>query len=183
MQDDPGKTAGECMKCNVLGPLRRRLCPACYTSWLLAKPVGLAASCVGCGERRLLVLRYYEIHREFVVVCYNCSVRAAALHPQPRTAQALQWRLQRERRTWDRRAPGATSPDGSERRRRDRRVGARDLFDATDLAQEVPDGAEAESSASGAAPEATQDPVRAAWPKDPVAGLPKDDLTRIHHRL
>lgn len=77
------------------------------------------------------------------------------IFPLPRSQEGLLERLQRERRSGDRRvsqsiadfvAPGfaegvpAQGVPGERRHRIERRVGARDLFDATELATEEPGG-------------------------------------------
>lgn len=111
------------------------LCAGCYDQWLRDKPIGVGAACQCCGDRRRLHLRFFELQRSFVVLCHNCTARAQAM-PAQRSAEALLERLGRERRQRDRRR-GEHAPAGTERRRvTDRRVGARDLFDATELAVE-----------------------------------------------
>lgn len=138
-----------CFKCGTTDrKLRRALCAPCYEQWLLQRPIGVGAACLRCGDRRRAHLRHFELVRGFVVLCHNCVAEAAALAPLPRSAEGLLERLSRERREGERRQAQAPEPGANmnrstapERRRKERRVGARDLFDATDLVvEEIEDG-------------------------------------------
>lgn len=129
-------------------PLRRGRCTSCYEEWVKARPVGIGATCSGCGDRRRLHLRHYEIESKervaggrWIVLCHNCTAIAQAMKPAPRSIEGLKMRLQRDRRWGDRRAAsvgGKSDRDtGRERRDGDRRLGLRDLYDATEMAEEL----------------------------------------------
>lgn len=129
-------------------PLRRGRCASCYEDWVKARPVGIGATCSGCGDRRRLHLRHYEIESKervaggrWIVLCHNCTAIAQAMKPAPRSIEGLKMRLQRDRRWGDRRAAsvgGKSERDtGRERRDGDRRLGLRDLYDATEIAEEL----------------------------------------------
>ena len=121
-------------------PLRRGKCARCYASWLAEKPIGIGACCSSCGERRRKTLRHFELAQTFIVLCQNCSARAEALSPQPRSVEGLRMRLLRDRRWGDRRAEsvsGVRQRYGAERRDNDRRTSERNVFDATDLVIEI----------------------------------------------
>lgn len=130
-----------CAKCGqaAAGGLRRGRCPACYEKWVKQKPVGLGAVCVVCGERRHVVLRHFELHRSWLVLCHNCAARVEALRPQPRSVEGLRVELARERRQGERR--GDAGPDHPllplERRRADRRTAAEEIVDANGLVIEI----------------------------------------------
>jgi hypothetical protein len=141
------------------------LCSNCYEAWLQARPIGAGASCLCCGDRRRVHLRYFELAWGFIVLCHNCAARAAAVRPLPRTPEGLVSRLTRDRRHGERRKqPMSRTTEQKDRRHLpDRRVGLRDLFDATDLAVEI------------------KDEPGWGWPDPPA---PEDaDVTRIHHRI
>jgi hypothetical protein len=139
--------------------LRRGRCRRCYDAWVRSRPVGLGAICLGCNERRRDVLRSFELHRLWVVLCHNCAARAERLSPLPRSAEGLAMCLGRDRRWSERRAPvaGPVSAAPSDRRRRDRRVSTRNVFDADALVvieleadyEHFTDGADAEVSITG----------------------------------
>lgn len=93
------------------------------------------------------------------------------IFPLPRSQEGLLERLQRERRSGDRRvsqsiadfvahgvAEGVPAQGGpGERRQRiERRVGARDLFDATELATEEPGGSDGSGGSGGSGEEETR---------------------------
>ncbi len=140
---------GACGELSTEGrPLRRGRCGACYEEWCKARPIGMGALCSGCGDRRKLHLRYYEIESKervsggrWIVLCHNCTAVAQMMKPQPRSIEGLKMRLQRDRRWGDRRAASVgrkgDRETGVERRDNDRRLGLRDLYDATDLAEEL----------------------------------------------
>lgn len=149
---------------------RRGRCKRCYDQWVRAKPVGLGACCLACGERRRDVLRHFELHRSWVVLCHNCTARAEALATLPRSAHGLCLSLGRDRRHGDRRADAVTGGtrrirQGSERRQVERRLGLRDAIDATDLAV-----MEVELEADAASPGELADP----------SDVP---ITDVHRRL
>lgn len=95
----------------------------------------MGARCQSCGDRRRIHLRHFELQRSFVVLCHNCTARAQALPLLPRSPESLLERLQRERRCGERRRL-AQGPRGVERRLRERRLGTRDVLDATEFAVE-----------------------------------------------
>jgi hypothetical protein len=112
------------------------------------RPVGIGASCGACEDQRRENLRYFELGvrsnargARWVVLCFNCVVLAERLEPPARSVDSLKMRLNRDRRWGDRRARTmgrASDRDRvAERRLRDRRIGLRDLFDATDLVDEL----------------------------------------------
>jgi hypothetical protein len=119
------------------------------------RPIGLGASCGACEDQRRENLRYFELGMRssapggrWAVLCFNCVVLAERLEPPPKSVDSLKMRLNRDRRWGDRRArslgrPSYRDPD-AERRARERRVGLRDLFDATDLVDELEIEIEAE---------------------------------------
>lgn len=120
-------------------PLRRGRCARCYDVWIHERPVGLGAFCCACGEKRNGSLRHFELNRLWVVLCYNCAVRAEKMSPQPRTVGGLRLKLRRERRWGDRRAEavGAVrkSRGAGERRAGERRSDELGILDVTELAE------------------------------------------------
>jgi hypothetical protein len=84
--------------------LRRGRCWGCYARWADARPVGLGARCVTCGEQRQRVLRSTELHGRWHPMCFNCTGQLAALEPLPATLAELKSAVSRERRRDDRRA-------------------------------------------------------------------------------
>jgi hypothetical protein len=134
-----------CAKC-AMPPLpgtalRRGRCRKCYDAWLKERPIGYGARCGGCGEQRRENLQYYEVGFDaptggrWAILCHNCTVSAERLSPQPRTIEGLHMRLGRDRR-WRARRARATEVATNRRKATDRRIGVRDLFDATDLIEE-----------------------------------------------
>ncbi len=95
--------------------------------------------------------------------------------------------VQRDRRLGERRLgwKAARVPVPAERRRRvERRVGARDLFDATDLAEEILDAAQEKPEPN--APEVSPYTKGRldAWVPEPVpAWLSDPDMTSVHRRI
>jgi hypothetical protein len=129
-------------------PLRRGRCSNCYEKWVRARPVGAGAGCVSCGNRRRDHLRHYEVGLRlnaaggrWTVLCHNCASAADKLRTPPRSVDALCERLSRDRRWHDRRYDLAHVDPHAERRagdeRHDRRLNLRELFDATELAEEL----------------------------------------------
>jgi len=113
-----------------------------------ARPVGAGASCVACGNRRREQLRHFEIGLRlntaggrWTILCHNCTATAETLSPPPRSVDALCERLSRDRRWNERRVDrGHVDPHAEKRAgdmRHDRRLNLRELFDATDLAEEL----------------------------------------------
>jgi hypothetical protein len=158
----------DCEACGARVPaLRRGRCPTCYLRWSDARPVGLGAACVVCGERRRENLRSVEFQRRWVPMCHNCSSKTFRLQPIPRTIEALRERFSRDRR-WRERRVGRRDNRlfQGERRVGERReefgLSADQLLDATDLVIEIfdeqagsdatriaPDGHERRSSREG----------------------------------
>jgi hypothetical protein len=94
----------ECEACGAnVQVLRRGRCPACYLRWADARPVGLGAVCVVCGERRRDNLRSVEFQRRWITMCHNCSTRTFRMQPIPRTIEAVRESLSRDRRWSERR--------------------------------------------------------------------------------
>ena len=160
--DEPHETTGarpvppvplvRCGGCGEPPPvretLRRGRCSRCYDKWVRARPVGAGANCVGCGNRRREQLRHYEVGMRlnatggrWTVLCHNCSASADGFKPAPRTLDALCQRLARDRRWQERRYDHAHRDPHAERRayelRNERRLNLRDMFDATELAEEL----------------------------------------------
>jgi hypothetical protein len=113
-----------------------------------SRPVGAGASCVACGNRRAEQLRHFEVGLRlnaaggrWTIVCHNCAATADAMSPPPRSIDALCQRLSRDRRWRDRRYDRAHRDPHAERRSAEfmyeRRNNIRELFDATELAQEL----------------------------------------------
>jgi hypothetical protein len=120
--------------------LRRGRCPICYLRWTEARPVGLGACCVICGERRRDHLRSVEFQQRWLPMCHDCAARMFRFQPLPRTIEAARQRLSRDRR-WQQRRAGRRDNRifPGERRVDDRRQGGRygDYIDASDLVIEV----------------------------------------------
>ncbi|HJZ86162.1 MAG TPA: hypothetical protein VKN99_13375 [Polyangia bacterium] len=94
----------ECEMCGArVGELRRGRCWGCYLRWVEARPVGLGAACIVCGERRRDLLRLAELLGRSQPMCHGCASRAARLLPMPRTLEGIRDRLDRERRRAERR--------------------------------------------------------------------------------
>jgi len=93
--------------CDVCGAkvteLRRGRCWGCYNRWADARPVGIGARCVACGDRRRRVLRSIELLGSWHPLCFNCHGQTLALDPVPPTLAELKVALERERRLRDRR--------------------------------------------------------------------------------
>jgi hypothetical protein len=94
-------------KCEACGAkvaeLRRGRCWGCYLKWSEARPVGMGAACVVCGERRRDNLRMAELLGHSQPLCHNCATRAFKLVPMPRSIEGIRERLERERRGDERR--------------------------------------------------------------------------------
>jgi hypothetical protein len=134
-------TSTRCGACGRAGALRRGRCEVCYEHWLSSRPVGIGAVCASCGDRRIVHLRYFELHRMWVVLCHNCTARAQRLSPMPRSTDALLVALGRDRRQADRRTRSPREVgwyEAVERRRQDRRRTDREaVVDVTDLAEVI----------------------------------------------
>jgi hypothetical protein len=93
--------------CDVCGAkvheLRRGRCWGCYGRWVDARPVGVGARCLTCGERRRRLLRTVELFGGWPAVCFSCAGQALTLDPMPRTVAELKAAITRERRENDRR--------------------------------------------------------------------------------
>ncbi len=93
--------------CEVCGAhvleLRRGRCWGCYARWVDARPVGIGARCVTCGEQRRRVLRSIELFGSWKPMCFNCTGQVMALEPLPTTIAGLKLAISRERRRLDRR--------------------------------------------------------------------------------
>lgn len=100
-------------ECDVCGAkvheLRRGRCWGCYARWVDARPVGLGARCVLCGERRRRLLRSVELHHAWYPTCFSCAGQAMALVPLPPTIAEIKDALCRDRRGPDRRIGKADS--------------------------------------------------------------------------
>lgn len=94
-----------CEVCNAkVGELRRGRCWGCYGRWVDARPVGLGARCVTCGEQRRRVLKLVELLGGWSPMCFNCAGQILQLVPMPPTLVALRDAVSRERRRTERRA-------------------------------------------------------------------------------
>jgi hypothetical protein len=130
---EPSRSSG----CDVCGArvaeLRRGRCWGCYARWVDARPVGLGARCITCGERRLRMLRTVELYGAWPAMCFSCSGQLLALEPVPPTLAELRVALSRERRRTDRRSG---RPDTRvfryERRVGERRSSGRDDYPLVD---------------------------------------------------
>jgi hypothetical protein len=93
-----------CEICNAMvTELRRGRCWGCYARWVDARPVGHAARCLTCGDRRRRVLKSVELYGAWQPLCFNCAGQVMALDPMPPTIAALKEAVSRERRAKDRR--------------------------------------------------------------------------------
>ncbi len=100
----PSASELSCSECrSTSSPLRRGLCRACYLRAWRGTALPRGARCVACSERRKLVLRWTRLGESRVVTCQNCGFLADRARPRPRTIEALQERLARERRDRERR--------------------------------------------------------------------------------
>jgi hypothetical protein len=129
--------SGHCQVCrksaaaaSVGAGLRRGMCRACYLRHWRGTALPEAAACVGCKERRRLVLRWTRLgpgtgEAGRVVTCQNCGFIADKARPKPRTVEELRRLLTRERRLQrERRRNYVVEPaDPAERRRALRRRG------------------------------------------------------------
>ena len=122
-----------CEVCNAkVHELRRGRCWGCYARWADARPVGLGARCVTCGEKRRRFLKATELFGVWTPMCFNCAGQMAQLDPMPRTLAALRDAVSRERRKKDRRIGKAdTRVFRYERRVGERRTG-RDEIEVID---------------------------------------------------
>lgn len=120
----------DCEVCGAnVSELRRGRCWGCYNRWVDARPVGLGARCVTCGERRRRVLRSVELLGSWHPVCFNCHGQIHALATVPATLAELKVVLERERRNRERRIG---KPD-TRVFRYERRVGQRRSDPSTSL--------------------------------------------------
>jgi hypothetical protein len=94
-----------CEVCNAkVGELRRGRCWGCYARWVEARPVGVGARCLACGEQRRRVLKLVELHGRWQPMCFNCAGQVLAQVPVPATLEAVRAAVSRERRGRDRRS-------------------------------------------------------------------------------
>jgi hypothetical protein len=108
--------------------LRRGMCRACYLRHWRGTALPESAACLGCKERRRMVLRWTKLgptEAGRVVTCQNCGFIADKARPRPRTVEELQRILERERRrARERRHNYVIEPsDPAERRQALRRRG------------------------------------------------------------
>jgi hypothetical protein len=101
------------------------MCRACYLRHWRGTALPDGAACVGCKERRRMVLRWTRLGGARVVTCQNCGFIADKARPRPRTVEELGSILLRERRqARERRRNYVVEPgDPAERRRMLRRRG------------------------------------------------------------
>jgi hypothetical protein len=98
------------------------MCRACYLRHWRGTELPDDARCVGCGEKRRLVLRWTKAGGERAVTCQNCGFVADKARPRAATIDELTFLLRRERRQGrERRRNYVMEGDGSERRRLPRR--------------------------------------------------------------
>ena len=122
-------TDPSCEMCGAhVHELRRGRCWGCYARWVDARPVGVGARCVTCGEQRRRVLRSVELFGNWKPMCFNCHGQVMALEPMPTTITGLKLAVSRERRRNDRRIGKAdTRVFRYERRVGERRTVERDV--------------------------------------------------------
>ncbi|MEZ4368072.1 MAG: hypothetical protein R2939_17595 [Kofleriaceae bacterium] len=93
--------------CDVCGAkvseVRRGRCWGCYGRWVEARPVGIGARCVTCGDRRRRLLKTVELYGVWQPMCFSCSGQVLTLDPMPTSIAALKTAISRERRARDRR--------------------------------------------------------------------------------
>lgn len=93
-----------CEVCNAnVSELRRGRCWGCYARWVDARPVGLGARCVTCGEKRRRFLKAVELYAAWQPMCFNCSGQLMNISPLPPNLALLKDAVSRERRKLDRR--------------------------------------------------------------------------------
>jgi hypothetical protein len=110
--------------------LRRGMCRACYLRHWRGTSLPEHACCIGCKERRRIVLRWTRIGTARVVTCQNCGFVADKARPRPRSVDELKRFLVRERRLLrERRRNYVIDPaDPKERRAQLRRRRARNTL-------------------------------------------------------
>jgi len=93
--------------CDVCGAkvheLRRGRCWGCYGRWVDARPVGVGARCLTCGERRRRLLKTVELYGGWPAICFSCAGQVMNLDPMPQNVPDLKVAVSRERRATDRR--------------------------------------------------------------------------------
>ncbi len=93
-----------CEVCNAkVSELRRGRCWGCYARWVDARPVGVGARCVTCGEKRRRFLKSVELYAHWQPMCFNCAGQLLHLLPLPESMAELKEAVSRERRRVDRR--------------------------------------------------------------------------------
>jgi hypothetical protein len=119
-----------------VGEVRRGRCWGCYSRWVEARPVGVGARCVTCGDRRRRLLKTVELFGGWQPMCFSCSGQVLNLDPMPATIPALKAAISRERRAADRRY----GKRDSRVYRTERRVGERRLEREGGVALPIDDG-------------------------------------------
>jgi hypothetical protein len=128
-------------------------------------------------------LRLNAAGGRWTILCHNCAATADRYEPPPRSVDGLCQRLARDRRWHDRRYDRAHRDPHAERRaldhRHERRLNLRDMFDATELAQEFVIEMEADfEQVSEQQLVAIEDVtgIHSKTTDEPEIGLPGDDL-------
>lgn len=83
--------------------LRRGRCWGCYARWVDARPVGIGARCITCGEKRRRYLKSVELQGRWQPMCFNCAGQLLHVAPLPESLDELRALISRERRRVDRR--------------------------------------------------------------------------------
>lgn len=83
--------------------LRRGRCWGCYARWVDARPVGVGARCLTCGERRRRLLKAVELFGGWPAMCFSCAGQLMTMDPMPQNVVELKAAVSRERRQDDRR--------------------------------------------------------------------------------
>lgn len=168
-----------CEACGTrVSALRRGRCQVCYLRWTEARPVGLGAACVVCGERRHDNLRSVEFQRKWLPFCHNCATKTFRMQPIPRTVEAIRQALSRDRRWQERRVGRKDNRLFPSNRRADERreagppkKSASDYLDVTDLVVEIAEnGGEAREDATRIALEDGKADTQKSAPAGAVTG-------------
>ena len=90
LMDNMGAMKQACQMCGgQSSELKRGRCAVCYTEWLHARPVGMGANCICCGERRVENLKSAELLGAFVPTCFNCAGRITRLSTMPHSRRSM----------------------------------------------------------------------------------------------
>ncbi len=125
----PTSTTPDCVVCrksaDTLGVgLRRGMCRACYLRHWRGTALPDGARCIGCKERRRIVLRWTKVGGGRAVTCQNCGFVADKARPRVRSVDELRRLLERERRqTRERRRNYVIDPADPKERRHSLRRG------------------------------------------------------------